>query len=125
MKKINLLLVLLIALNTNVFSQSFENRHQEILHRLRNPSKNYVLAVAHRGAWSQAPENSLLAVQRCIDLGIDIAEIDVRLTKDGHLVLMHDLTVNRTTNGKKRRVIHIEFSDRELPEGLNWSERMN
>ena len=100
MKKTSLLILLLIVLSTNVFSQSFGNRQQEILYKLRNPSKNYVLAVAHRGAWIQAPENSLLAVQKCIDMGIDIVEIDLRLTKDGHLVLMHDLTVNRTTNGK-------------------------
>ena len=72
----------------------------QILHHLKNPSKEYILAVSHRGDWRYAPENSLMAVQRCIDLGIDIVEIDVRLTKDGHLVLMHDLTVDRTTNGK-------------------------
>lgn len=72
----------------------------KILKRLKNPSKDYILAVSHRGDWRFAPENSLAAVQRCIDLGIDIVEIDVRLTKDGHLVAMHDETVDRTTNGK-------------------------
>lgn len=46
----------------------------------------------------------------------------------GGIMLMKPLLLhgsNRTTNGKKRRVIHIEFSDRELPEQLQWSERMN
>ncbi|MEO1261992.1 MAG: glycerophosphodiester phosphodiesterase family protein [Bacteroidota bacterium] len=70
------------------------------LNHLQNPSGNYVLVVSHRGDWRYAPENSLEAVQRCIDLGVDIVEIDIRLTKDGHLVAMHDLTVDRTTNGK-------------------------
>lgn len=78
----------------------FENRQQEILFRIKNPSKDYVLAVAHRGVWTEGPENSLMAVQKAIDMGFDIVEIDVRLTKDGHLILMHDKTLDRTTNGK-------------------------
>ena len=76
-----------------------ENSAGKVLEKLRNPSSDYILAVSHRGDWRYAPENSLLAVQRCIDLGLDIVEIDVRLTKDGHLVLMHDKTLDRTTNG--------------------------
>ncbi|UOY08338.1 glycerophosphodiester phosphodiesterase family protein [Muricauda sp. SCSIO 64092] len=77
-----------------------ENRAAIILEQLKNPSGDYVLAVSHRGDWRHAPENSLPAIQRCIDLGVDIVEIDVRLTKDGHLVAMHDKTLDRTTNGK-------------------------
>lgn len=76
------------------------NKASKILEHLKNPTKNYVLAVSHRGNWRYAPENSLIAIQNCIDLGVDIVEIDVRLTIDGHLVLMHDKTINRTTNGK-------------------------
>lgn len=78
----------------------FKNSASKVLNHLQNPAKDYVLAVSHRGDWRYAPENSLMAVQRCIDLGLDIVEIDVRLTKDGHLVAMHDKTVDRTTNGK-------------------------
>lgn len=76
-----------------------QTRVAKILHYLQNPTGKYVLVVSHRGDWRYAPENSLEAVQRCIDLGVDIVEIDVRLTKDGHLVAMHDKTVDRTTNG--------------------------
>ncbi|MEO0899800.1 MAG: glycerophosphodiester phosphodiesterase family protein [Bacteroidota bacterium] len=76
------------------------NSASKVLEHLKNPSKDFVLAVSHRGDWRYAPENSLMAVQRCIDLGIDVVEIDVRLTKDGHLVAMHDKTLDRTTNGK-------------------------
>ena len=75
---------------------------KSILAKLKTPSNQEVLVVAHRGAWRYAPENSLQAVQRCIDLGVDVIELDFRLTKDGHLVAMHDTTVNRTTNGKGR-----------------------
>lgn len=78
----------------------FQNSAAKVLERLQNPTKGYVLAVSHRGDWRYAPENSLMAVQRCIDLGVDVVEIDVRLTKDGHLVAMHDKTVDRTTNGR-------------------------
>ncbi len=72
---------------------------EKTLHQLQNPSKDYLIVVSHRGDWRYAPENSIASVQRCIDLGVDIVEIDVRLTKDGHLVAMHDYTVDRTTNG--------------------------
>src|SRR5690606_37942779 len=56
-----------------------------------------VLVVSHRGEWRQAPENSLKAMELAIEAGADIVEIDVAKTKDGHLVLMHDKTINRTT----------------------------
>lgn len=59
-----------------------------------------VLVVSHRGEWRQAPENSLKAIELAIEVGADIVEIDVAKTKDGHLVLMHDKTINRTTTGK-------------------------
>ena len=64
--------------------------------------KNKVLVAAHRADWKNYPENSLPAIQSCIDQGIDIVEVDVQRTRDGHYVLMHDLTVRRTTNGKGR-----------------------
>jgi len=69
-----------------------------ILQDLRNP-KGRVIISAHRGDWRNAPENSLRGIANCIDFGIDIVEIDIRKTKDGVLVLMHDETLDRTTNG--------------------------
>ena len=60
---------------------------------------NHVLVAAHRGDWRNAPENSLPAIQNCIDMGLDMVEVDVGKTLDGELVLMHDSTVDRTTNG--------------------------
>jgi glycerophosphoryl diester phosphodiesterase len=55
---------------------------------------------AHRGASSKAPENTLAALDAAWRDGATLAEIDVRLTRDGHVVLMHDRTVNRTTTGR-------------------------
>lgn len=59
-----------------------------------------LLVCAHRANHLEAPENSLKSVADAIEQGIDMIEIDIRQTKDGVLVLMHDETVNRTTNGK-------------------------
>lgn len=72
----------------------------EILFHFWNPSSKRVLVAAHRADWHAAPENSLAAIQSCIDNGVDIVEVDNKLTKDGFLVIMHDQTVDRTTNGK-------------------------
>lgn len=73
---------------------------QDKIANLKNSKNKEILVVAHRGDWRNAPENSLQAIQNCIDMGVDMVEIDVRETKDGHLVLMHDKTIDRTTNGK-------------------------
>jgi glycerophosphoryl diester phosphodiesterase len=55
---------------------------------------------AHRGFSARAPENTMPALTASFEAGADVAEIDVRLTSDGTLVLMHDATVDRTTDGK-------------------------
>lgn len=76
--------------------------------RLYDPTDG-VMVVAHRachapapsrGLTSAVPENSLAALERCIALGVDVVEVDVRRTQDGALVLMHDAKVDRTTTGK-------------------------
>lgn len=59
-----------------------------------------VLKIGHRGAAGHAPENTMAAIRKGIELGVDFVEIDVRCTADGILVALHDATVNRTTNGK-------------------------
>ncbi len=59
-----------------------------------------IKVVAHRGGVGLGvPENTIPAIKRAIEVGVQMIEIDIRETKDGHLVLMHDSTVNRTTNG--------------------------
>lgn len=62
-------------------------------------SKNKIIVIAHRGDHTIAPENSLLAIQKAINDGADYVEIDLRTTKDSQLVLMHDASVDRMTNG--------------------------
>jgi glycerophosphoryl diester phosphodiesterase len=82
MKKIGLLL-LLVARCAVAMSQSA-----------------HVQVAAHRGDWRNYADNSLEGIESCIQMGVDIVEIDVAITRDGHLILMHDRTVDRTTNGK-------------------------
>jgi glycerophosphoryl diester phosphodiesterase len=57
---------------------------------------------AHRGASGTHPENTLPALTEAVRLGVPMVEFDLALTRDGELVLMHDATVNRTTNGRGR-----------------------
>ena len=58
-----------------------------------------VMAIAHRGASADAPENTVAAFDEAIRLGARAVEMDVRLCKDGTPVVLHDATVDRTTNG--------------------------
>ena len=59
-----------------------------------------MILTGHRGAAALEPENTLLSIQKAIDLGVDQIEIDVHLTRDQHLVVIHDTTVDRTTDGQ-------------------------
>ena len=61
-------------------------------------SEQFVI-IAHRGASHAAPENTLAAIGKAMEFGSDYAELDVCQTKDGEIVLMHDETLERTTNG--------------------------
>ncbi len=70
-----------------------------VLAKIREKSKENILVCAHRAYHRHAPENSMAALQASADLGVDIVEIDIRTTADDSLILMHDATVNRTTNG--------------------------
>lgn len=69
---------------------------------LRGPIPSRPLVIAHRGDSAHAPENTLAAFQAAIDAGADRLEMDVQLSADGHPVVIHDTTVDRTTNGSGR-----------------------
>jgi glycerophosphoryl diester phosphodiesterase len=64
-------------------------------------SRRAALAVAHRGASDVAPENTLSAVRRAVAAGADLVEVDVRRTRDGALVVLHDATLDRTTDAPR------------------------
>ncbi len=71
-----------------------------LVHELKDKDSKKVIVVSHRGDWRNAPENSLQAFKNCIEMGVDMIEIDLKKTKDDQLVLMHDQTIDRTTDGK-------------------------
>ena len=72
----------------------------QLLKQLNNSNGTDVLVIAHRGDWRNFPENSLEGFSSAVDMGVDIIEMDVAKTKDNQLVIMHDKTLDRTTNGK-------------------------
>ena len=69
-----------------------------------------ILVAAHRAAHQNYPENSIAAIRESIRLGIEIVELDIRVTKDDKLVVIHDRTVDRTTNGTGK-VERLKFDE--------------
>lgn len=65
-------------------------------------AKDKFLNIAHRGASGHAPENTMAAFDKAVEMKADYIELDVQMSKDGHLVVIHDTTVDRTTNGTGR-----------------------
>lgn len=65
----------------------------------RDKDLGRIMIVAHRGCWSAAPENTVAAMQACVRLGVEAVEIDVQLTRDGEVIVFHDTTLKRMTNG--------------------------
>jgi len=70
------------------------------IYDLLSRSNPDILTIAHRGLWSAAPENSLAAIRAAAELGVEFVEIDTQATTDGHLVVIHDKTLDRTTSAK-------------------------
>ncbi|MPR32417.1 glycerophosphodiester phosphodiesterase family protein [Salmonirosea aquatica] len=91
------------------------------VHGQEVPAKRYpVVVIAHRGNHVKVPENTLAACKEAIRVGADYVEVDLRTTKDGKMVLLHDATVNRTTDGqgplsdltwKEVKHLHLKTTD--------------
>ncbi|HIE27612.1 TPA: glycerophosphodiester phosphodiesterase, partial [Candidatus Poribacteria bacterium] len=78
-----------------------------------------VYVVGHRGAAGVEPENTIRGFRYALELGVDYAECDVHLTKDNHLIVMHDETVDRTTNstGAIRNLTFAEIRSLDAGKG--------
>ena len=92
----------------------------------------HVLNIAHRGARSLAPENTLAAARKALEVGADMWELDIRMTADGELIVLHDSTLERTSNvrdifpDRKPWLVH-EFSldDIRLLDFGSWFEEQD
>lgn len=82
---------------------------------------DHFLVIAHRGGRSLGPESTLYTFQRAMDMGTDVLEMDVQSTKDGHLVVLHDRTVDRTTNAAGPTGIYTLAELKELDAAYRWS----
>ncbi len=82
-------------------------------------SLRWPLLIAHRGHLSKAPENTLPAFQQALDAGADGVELDVRLTRDGQLVVFHDRKLDRTSDGCGP-VDHYTLADLRSLDAGSW-----
>ncbi|HEV2404894.1 MAG TPA: glycerophosphodiester phosphodiesterase family protein, partial [Ktedonobacterales bacterium] len=95
------------------------DKQQDVSADPAEPRRSLV-CFAHRGARAHAPENTLLAFSLAFDLGADAIECDVRRSRDGQLVIIHDGTVDRTTDGTGH-VSEQGFGElRGLDAGRRW-----
>ena len=93
-------LLLLSACGPKTHLPSAPNKAEAVVAALHDPASRYVVVVSHRGDWRNYPENSIPAIESVIRMGVDMVEIDLKMTKDSVLVLSHDRTLNRCTTGK-------------------------
>lgn len=91
------------------------------VHMFFKSQKNSPLVIAHRGGAGLWAENTMYAFQQAQLLGVDIIEMDVRSTQDGVLVIIHDPTVERTTNGAGRVGDMTLAELKKLDAGYRWS----
>ena len=75
--------------------------------------------IAHRGASSYAPENTFAAYDKALEMGVKHIEIDVQLTRDDHIVVIHDDTVDRTTDGQGR-VADFTLAELQATDAGSW-----
>lgn len=122
-------ILLLMANQADVFAQQGQSI-DEIIHIIKNQRlyPNYNLVAAHRGYWADSPENSLGAYQKAIEMGADIVEMDVRLTKDNEMVIFHDACLDRVTNGygklRDENWSYVSGLNLIMPDGRVTTERV-
>ncbi len=79
-----------------------------------------VMVIAHRGFSGAAPENTLSAFRKAIEIGSDMIELDIQQSKDGNIVVIHDETLEKTTNGKGKVVDHTLQELKKLDAGSKF-----
>ena len=103
MRRLSVIILTLLIFNpgtakfVNNWNDTFREASQEIL---LPAAKHHPVVIAHRGSHINVPENTLAAYENAIKEDVDYVEIDLRTTKDGHLVIMHDESVFKMTGNK-------------------------
>ncbi|HDR7383433.1 TPA: glycerophosphodiester phosphodiesterase [Bacillus toyonensis] len=121
MKKISIVIIIIcafIVISIFVFRQINEHKYTKAIDQ-----SNHIKNIAHRGASAYAPEHTIAAYKLGQQLKGDYIEIDLQMTKDGHLLAMHDETVNRTTNGKGLVKEHTLEEMKQLNVGSFFNEK--
>ncbi|HFK1399446.1 glycerophosphodiester phosphodiesterase [Bacillus cereus] len=120
MKKIYIVTIIctFIVIGTFVFHKVNELKYTKVISQ-----SNYIKNIAHRGASAYAPEHTIAAYKLGQQLKGDYIEIDLQMTKDGHLVAMHDETVNRTTNGTGLVKEHTLEELKQLNAGSTYNKK--
>ncbi|MDA2237513.1 glycerophosphodiester phosphodiesterase [Bacillus cereus group sp. Bc222] len=120
MKKIYIVTIIctFIVIGTFVFHKVNELKYTKAINQ-----SNYIKNIAHRGASAYAPEHTIAAYKLGQQLKGDYIEIDLQMTKDGHLVAMHDETVNRTTNGMGLVKEHTLEELKQLNAGSTYNKK--
>ena len=91
---------LLLVLITFTAIAAEPNRAEMLRQKILSGDTTEVLVVAHRGDWRYAPENSIAAIEHSIAVGVDVVELDLQLSKDSVLFVIHDSKLDCTTTGK-------------------------
>ncbi len=95
--------------------------HRADLSNPKLPTDKFpVMVIAHRGFSGMAPENTMIAFRKAIDVGSDMIELDVRLSKDGEVVVIHDETLEKTTTGRGRVIDKTIHELKQLDAGSKF-----
>jgi glycerophosphoryl diester phosphodiesterase len=109
-KSISIILCsILFVSSVSPFAQSTDETNREAI--LPSPKNGGVYVVAHRGAHNGIPENSLPAYEKAIELGADFVEIDVRTTRDGNLVSIHNATIDAYVERRTGKVNEMTLAE--------------
>lgn len=110
LKVLGILVSLVGAVWLAIFLWPVKERPERAFYRSDDPD---VLVIAHRGGKGLAPEGTMAAFDNAASLEVDVFEYDTHMTSDGHLVVIHDDTVDRTTNGSGK-VNEMSLEDVQL-----------
>ncbi len=90
-------------------------------HAYYAPEQDHPLVIAHQGGDGVWPGETMFAFQNAVELGVDVLEMDIHITQDGVLILMHDETVDRTTDGSGEIESMTLDEIKKLDAGYDWS----